>query len=229
MKLTQVLLLLFLFVFNFGFSQTKPIEAPNYEIIKKAIEDKKSESYYPKLLKRMQENDTTLVLAEYRNLYFGYVFQKEYHPYSVNPLGDKLQKFYTSETLGDKEYDEFIKLATLSLKENPFDLKVMNFLGYVYHLKGNTDMAQRVSFTFQNIVHALFSSGDGFACDTAFHVISVNDEYVLLSMLEISSESQALIGNCDYLAFEKGKYKFDGLYFNISKLMEANYAKLKKG
>ena len=43
---------------------------------------------------------------------------------------------------------------------------------------------------------------------------------LMLNVFEIESKSQALVGNCDYLSFEKGKYKVDGIYFNIEKMLE---------
>lgn len=40
------------------------------------------------------------------------------------------------------------------------------------------------------------------------------------ALLYIEPNSQALVGKCDYLGFEKGKYNADGIYFNIEKMLE---------
>ncbi len=219
MKRSSLISYIFLLISTIGFAQLEEVkEVPDYNAIKTEIEKKNSDSYYPKLLSRFREYDNTLTLKDYRNLYYGYVLQKNFDPYYVNPNEEKLQKYYSSDELNQKDYESFIRLANASLKENPFDLRILNFLAYVYHLKGDDDMAKKISNNFQNILQTIFSTGDGLQCETAFHVISVSHEYVLLNMLQLERDSQSLIGDCDYLAFEKGKYGVDGLYFNISKL-----------
>ena len=80
---------------------------------------------------------------------------------------------------------------------------------------------------FHNIMNAIFSSGDGKQCETGFHVIVVEHEYIMLNVFEIESKSQSLVGNCDYLSFEKGKYNVDGIYFNIEKMLENESKALK--
>lgn len=39
-------------------------------------------------------------------------------------------------------------------------------------------------------------------------------------MLKLKMKSQSLVGNCDYMSFEKGMYKIDGVYFNIEKILK---------
>jgi len=212
----NTLILFLLLLSNFFYAQQTKFEAPDYETIKKEIGDKQSIYYYPKLLKRFTQNDTLLTIEDYRHVYFGYTYQRAYDPYKVSPDNDKFRKYYYS--IESNEYGEFIKLANKALKENPFDLRVMNFLGYVYHLKGDEVMSKKVSKSFKGIINAISTSGDGLKCETGFHVISVSDEYVVLHLFGLESKSQASAGSCDYFQFEKGKYSVNGLYFNITQM-----------
>src|ERR1700754_3390543 len=50
--------------------------------VEKVVTDPNSENYYPKLLKRYQEFDSTLTLEHYRLLYYGFVFQEKYSGYN---------------------------------------------------------------------------------------------------------------------------------------------------
>lgn len=203
-----------------AFAQENNFKIPNYKVIEKEIKDKNSSYYYPKLMDRFTKNDTLLSHEDYCHLYFGYVFQPKYNAFWRSPDDEKLRGFYNKETLDTKDYDEIIKLINHSLSDFPFDLKQLNFLGYIYHLKGDDDMANKTSIKFHSIINAILSSGDGRQCETGFHVILVDHEYVLLNVFELENKSQSLIGNCDYLSFEKGKYKVDGIYFNIEKMLE---------
>ncbi|HEU4788539.1 MAG TPA: DUF4919 domain-containing protein, partial [Flavobacterium sp.] len=135
--------------------------------------------------------------------------------------------YFTSDSIYEKDYDEIIKLSEHSISLFPFDLRQMNYLGYIYHLKGDNVAAKKMSNRFQNILEAILSSGNGEKCETGMHVISVSHEYVFLNMFRLESISQSLVGNCDYLAFEKGKYKIDGVYFNIQKMLENESEHLK--
>lgn len=207
------------------FAQENQFKAPDYNWIKEEIQKKDSKYNYKTQLERFKANDTTFTAEEYRNLYFGYFFQKEYSAFSgADDTHDKLVKYYQSEKIDKSDYPKIIKLSNKALQDDPFDLRVMNFLAYVYHLDGNDDMAKKLSIKFQNIITTILATGDGKTCETGFHVLSVSHEYVLLNVLELQSVSQSLVSNCDYQAFEKGKYKIDGIYFSIGKILENEMA-----
>lgn len=227
MKKIIIITAILIVTFSKTYAQGISFKAPDYELIKKNIQDKKSNYYYPKLLERMISNDTLLTNEDYRHLYFGYVFNPKYDAYYRSPDEEKLSKYFTSDSIYEKDYDEIIKLSEHSISLFPFDLRQMNYLGYIYHLKGDNVAAKKMSNRFQNILEAILSSGNGEKCETGMHVISVSHEYVFLNMFRLESISQSLEGNCDYLAFEKGKYKIDGVYFNIQKMLENESEHLK--
>ena len=211
------------FFFLKGFSQQNAFTPTDYEVIKKGIQDASSAFYYPDQLARLVLFDTTLTDEEYRYLYYGYIFQKEYKPYWVSPHEKELEKYYRSQHISPKDYDKIIQLATKSIEEYPFALRAMNFLVYIYHLKGNEDMAQKVASRLYGTVRAILSSGDGKTCETGFHVISVSHEYVLLNMFQFQLKSQSLVGNCDYLELDENNEGVEGIYFNIETLFKNQF------
>ena len=213
-------LILILFSIQVVFCQELSFKAPDYKEIKNNIENKSSEYYYPKLLERFTQNDTLLSREAYRHLYYGYVFNPKYSSYFRSPDEEKLSKYYRSNTIDPKDYDEIIKLSEHTLSLFPFDLRMINFLSYIYHLKGEKATSKLWSDKYNNIIETIMSTGDGKTCETGFHVISVSHEYALINTFQLEVASQSLIKNCDYLAFEKGKYKIDGIYFSIGKILE---------
>ncbi|MCS3530560.1 DUF4919 domain-containing protein [Chryseobacterium sp. JUb7] len=222
-------LLFFIIVFsNFAFAQKKEFHAPDYTLIKKAITDKNSEFYYPHLLERLKANDTLITPNQYRHLYFGQTLQKNYNPYNGRKKTDELKKYYQATVeLKEEDLPKAIRTFREGLEENPLDIRAMNYLAYMYHLSGDEATAKKVSENFHGLFGAILSSGDGLNCETAFHVIAVSHEYVLLNMFQLENKSQSFDGTCDYLEFEKGKYKVPGMYFNVSKLQEKNLEILK--
>jgi hypothetical protein len=225
----QILTLHFLLIITcYANAQQVTFQKPDYDLIKKEIQDSASNFYYPALMSRLVQFDTTLNLEDYRRLYYGYIFQKNYEPYWSSPDENKLLEFYRSEKIKENDYDKIIKLATHSIGEFPFDIRPINFLGYVYHLKGNDEMAKKVSYRFQSLLKTIMSSGDGKTCENGYHVISVSHEYVLLNIFRFQMKQQSLIGHCDYLEFEKDERNVEGLYFNIEKLLAKSSEKFQR-
>jgi hypothetical protein len=215
--------LLFIILFFPGitsYAQEILFKIPDYKAIENEIKDKNSTFYYPQLMERLVKSDTLLTREDYRHLYFGYVFQPGYNAFWRSPNDKKMKEYYQKATLETQDYDKIIKLINQSLEGFPFDLKQLNFLSYIYHLKGEDELAEKTSKKFHNIVATILSSGDGKKCESGFHVLLVEHEYMLLNILELTSTGQSLTGKCDYLSFEKGKYKIDAIYFNIEKMLE---------
>lgn len=221
--LRHILLFSILIISSIAYSQTKQYEAPDYKMISKNIENRDSEFYYPKLMDKLKASDTLITEEQYNHLYFGYTFQKEYQPYSKSDQELKLTKYFQSDELKKSDFAEIIKISKEALKEFPLNLRVMNFLAYVYHLDGNEEMAKKVSQNFYGLFGAIFRSGNGKDCSSGFHVISVSHEYAVMNVLQLETVSQGLEGNCDYLSLEEGKYKLPGVYFNITKLKEKGF------
>jgi hypothetical protein len=228
MKNTLLLLAVLLLTATKIKAQEQPFKAPNYELIKKEIQDKASNFYYPKLLERLAVNDTLLNKEDYDHLYFVYVFDPKFDAFYKSTDEEKLSEYYRSEKLDEKDYDKIIKLAEHAITVYPFDLRPMNYLAYIYHLKGDEINAKKMAIRFNKILGIILSSGNGLTCETGFHVISVSDEYMLLNTLKLKVKAQSLTGNCDYMSFEKGMYKVDGLYFNIEKILKNEMEHFKK-
>lgn len=211
---------LILLLVGLCFAQQDKFKAPDYDEIEKNIKDANSPYFYQRLLDRAESWDTTLNVDDYRHLYYGHIFMGNYNPYSITS-DEALSKYYQSENLSDKEMDEFILLALENLKENPVNLRVMNFLSYIYHLKGNEEMAMKVAFRFHGTFGSIMSSGDGETCKTGYHVLYISHEYVFLNVFEFQLESQSLIDDkkhyCDYMQIVKDSRGVEGIYFNIDK------------
>lgn len=223
---TFFLLVVFVFIAQITIAQ-KLFKAPEYDLIQKEIQDSTSLFYYPKLMARLKASDTTLSPIEYRFLYYGYIYQPNYQPYWNSPEEEELIKYYRSPKIKAKDYAEIIRLISKSIDAFPFDLRQMNFLTYVLHLKGDSVESVKISKKFSGIVDAILSTGDGLTCETSFHVINVSHEYVLLNLFQFRVENQALTGDCDYMKLVKDDRNVEGMYFNVRKLFDKNMELLK--
>ncbi len=214
----QLLILTFLLGSFFAFSQKMKTEKPDYKIIEKEISKEKSEFYYPKLLSRYINSDSTMTLKEKRYLYYGYSFQEAYSPYGTSNFSDSLSVLFKKEQLLNKEdLNKMIKFSDSVLVEYPFDLRAMNYQLYAFKKLGKKSEFDKKINQIRIIIDAILSSGDGLKMETAFYVIYISHEYDLLDILgfEFGGE-QSLIEHYDYLKLAKNPQKIDGFYFDIS-------------
>ena len=213
----QLLILTFLLGSVLVFSQNIETEKPDYNKIEKEITKKKSEFFYPKLMKKYMNSDSTMTLKEKRYLYYGYSFQDAYSPYGHSDFSDTLREVLQKEKHTDEELNRIIELSDSILVDNPFDLRVIKYQLYALDkLEKKKAFDKRIN-QMRIVVDALLSSGDGLKKKTAFYVIYTSHEYDLLNILgyEFGGE-QSLIDHFDYLKVAKNSKNIKGFYFDIS-------------
>jgi len=213
----NVLLLCFLFLSSIAFSQNTKFEKPNYDKIEKEISKENSEFYYPKLLKRYLDSDTTLTIQEKRYLYYGYSFQEAYSPYGHSSFFDSIKVILKEENYSENNLTKVLKFSDSILIENPFNLNAINYQLYALDKLGNKLQFDNKINQMRIVIDALLSSGDGLKKKTAYYVIFTANEYDLLSILDFKfGGEQSLIEHYDYLTVAKNSQKIKGLYFDVS-------------
>lgn len=219
MKRTLASIALILFSIN---AIAQSFLAPNYEDIKKKTKDPNSVYYYPTLLRRYKANDTTLQKDEYKYLYYGYNYNKDTSMVdeSVTKRMDTLMR-QDSLNLGEKK--EAIKLARLIIDKEPFELKKINLLHNVYYDLGDTITSELYLYKLRGIIRTILSSGNGKTQQTAYHVIDVSDEYVILSVFGYRSAGQTLLYDppCDKLKLMPNKDNVEYMFFDATQIFQA--------
>jgi hypothetical protein len=188
----------------------------NFSKIRAEIQDPNSTYYYPSLLKRILADDTTLTVKHYKRLYYGSVFQDYYHPYGASDSKKAFTQIYSN-----RKYEDAIEKGKEVLLENPVDIEVTLKMIYSYLELKDTAAAKIYGHKYFGFLDVIYASGDGQTPQTAFVVISVDDEYRIVGDLGLNVRAQMLIDDCDLLVFDKKsqrkvrKKKIKQLYFNV--------------
>lgn len=208
----------FIFIVSLSaFSQKAKLKAPNYKKIEKEINKPDSDYYYTKLINKFEQADSTMTLEEKRHLYYGFIYQDEYSPYGKSTFVDSLNTIFKKEKIADDDYLNIIKFSDSILKDNPFDLRILNHKVYCYAELLNDDDYFKTSVKMNIIIDAILSSGDGLSKKTAFYVTHISDEYDLISILGFQfGGSQRLIEHYDYLKIADNEKGIEGLYFDVT-------------
>lgn len=225
MKKRIILITLLISAVNL-YSQNFDYKKPDYTQIEKIIQDEYSEFYYPKLMERYRNSDTTLTIQDYRILYYGFMFQDAYSPYGTSDYVDSVRQVFSKDSLQPDDFKTVIRFQKKILEEHPFNLRDLNTLTFAYYQIGDTISTALIYFKLDKIIEAILSTGDGETEYSGWHVISVSHEYDLLNILGFEfGGMQTLTNNqCDFLKVNDNEYGIQGLYFDVGMLLKRQSA-----
>jgi len=194
--------------------------------MKLTVRDSTSQYFYPKLLEKIKTNPADITEEDCYYLYYGEIFQLNY-----KPIGGGLSFLRNPERV---EFDraamnenckKVIRLGKIMLDRNPVDLTVLLHTCVCIDKQkkyiDNDYFAQR----FRNLLSAIFSTGDGRTKETAIKIISMEDDYVLKSVL-------GFLGGKEQLMFDNNKaysvWEKDGKKLYFEDIMNVENTKLPK-
>ena len=195
--------------------------APDYKRIKKEIDTKESEFYYPELLRRFQAADTTLSLEQIRHFYYGTATRSDYDPYKMAKI-DALREAFEKDTPSKEDWEKAANEIDKELETDPTNIRFHLYKHIIYSNLYGQDSEKAVDAHNQVVMllSAVTSTGDGSSKETAFHVISVADEYGIMDIFGLSPTMQSLVEDkgqsYDVMELKENKYGLESMYFNIT-------------
>ena len=198
---------------------------PNFKKIKKEVNKKKSELYYPKLVERFEAVDTTMTMEQLQHLYYGTATRSDYNPYKFDDKSE-LIKIFQKEIKDAKDWQRALDIVNAKLKDDPTSFRYHIYKHMICeNLYGEeSQQANDVITQLMMLSSAVTSTGDGLSERTAFYVISVDDEYGILDLLGLQSVGQSLIQkygqSYDCLKLAENQYGLEALFFNVTVCMD---------
>lgn len=237
MRITTVLVLLAgLFSFSnlcaqqeVDSTETAVIAAPDYLQIRQQTSNSRSISFYPSLMDRYLQCDSTLTLEDYRNLYFGFTLQEDYVPYQkAHPSSIEARAQLAKSGASPDDCPSALAKAQEALLDNPFDLPALSVIPICYYQMGDTCNYRMWDTKLHGVLDAIGSSGDGETAETAFHVINVEHEYEILNRLGLELDQVEVVNKqTDFIRVKiNNNDSIPGIYFNYgacSKVYDQKY------
>jgi len=218
---------------SFQFLYGQKISNVDFDKIKLEIQDSLSNYYYPLLIERFINFDTSFTETEYGYIYYGSIYSDNYFPYRTS---DNEKQFI--ERFNQKKFEEAIPYGKEVLEENPVNLRFLFRMFICYQELNDIPTAYQYASMYYPLLNVILHSGDGRSKQTAFVVINVSDEYAILKELELTWTTQALSGRTDIFTVKKkgevepvtiekkgkkskkGQTNSESIYFDVSKPME---------
>ncbi|MCD7937578.1 MAG: DUF4919 domain-containing protein, partial [Tannerellaceae bacterium] len=130
---------------------------------------------YDKLLDRMGKGDNSLTTTEYRYIYYGFQFREEYTG-SLDTV-----HYHIGELIEKKNFREAFDVSKKALEVNPVSLRLLLYCiqaGRELGLPG--EQLSLYTKPFLEFTYIIALSGNGNSERTAFKVLSITDEYVMM-------------------------------------------------
>jgi hypothetical protein len=196
-------------------AQSQPMPTPTPTPTKPLPATVAEKNTYDALLERAKKGDRSVDFTELRMRFY------ESPHYNPNTPMMTYRALYGA--LGQKNFEEAIKIAQSVLEKNFVEVNAHMVAHVAYRETGDTERAAFHKYIADGLLNSIKSKGDGKAMDTAFYVISINEEYGLMRSLEMRPIKQALLQ-------DKGHF-FDAItvvdtqtnqqsmvYFNVDKV-----------
>ncbi|MFI3318581.1 MAG: DUF4919 domain-containing protein [Rikenellaceae bacterium] len=169
---------------------------PDETMIVAQIDDSQSKYYYPNLMARFEMGDTTLTEGDYHYLYYGYAYQQEYKPLSVNHSMDRLLTLASGLELDNPivgQLEDIIIAGREALKLDPFNPQIWNLMAYAYGGIGAKQREREAYDRVEKILSAIDSSGGGVDKGDAKHILMFTHASDLLSSKGLNPQKARVI------------------------------------
>ena len=195
-RIISLIFLLTILLCSFSTSQnTLPVDFKKWTQLS---QDSLSEYFYPKLLERFLQYDTSLSDQELALLRYGYTLKYEYRPSSQSNIEDTLYDYNKM-----KAYHKTIERGAAYLLDNPVSLRGNLAMTIAYGRLGQTDNQEKYRTHLLQLTRAILYNGSGSSVESAFVVINISEEYTILNYLGYSFTSQSLITNDNGEAYDQ--------------------------
>jgi uncharacterized protein DUF4919 len=170
---------------------------------------------YAALLEKVKQKDPDVDFAALR---LAFTETDDYQPYG----GDRDTRKAMSAALNEKNFAKVVEYAEKILQKNFLDINA-----HMSAFRAHTELQNQEKAAFHRYVglgllNSILQSGDGKTPQTAYVVISTDEEYVLMNFLGIRPSGQSLMHKDQHSYDVMTGTQQDGgetvtLYFNIDK------------
>lgn len=170
-------------------------------------------SSYSTLLAKLKGGDTNI---DYRNLRMSYTETKDYSAYGL----DAEERNKLLRTFNDKKYADALKMAEKILETNYVEMN-SHFVAFAaYEKLGDAKKSAFHKTVFSGLMNSIVNGKDGKSSKTAYEIICVPEEYLVLNFLGYQRGTQSVVNEdghqFDVLSVTKTDTKeTTKLYFNI--------------
>ena len=199
---------------------------PDFKRLKKAVKSKKSDVYFPKLVERFIEVDTTMTWEHVFCLYYGAVTRSNFDPYGYFESQKNLDDLFAEQDWSKSDLEKGVQMVDKQLEKSPASLFFTLYKYRIYQrLYGvESEEVAKVASLVNKVLKVIFLTGNGRSMETACYVPYICDEYDILNIFGLRRTEQALVHegkhSYDVLTLEENEYEIEKFYFDVTVMMD---------
>lgn len=196
-------------------------EVPDNDKIFAAINDSKSEFYYPNLMMSYKAGKP-LTDEQFHYLYYGFAYQEAYRPLADNPGMTRVQNIMARiaiDTPSVVDIDQLIAACSEAMDLDPFSPKLLNIMAYAYGTAGDKVREKQYSDALAAILRTIAASGTGEKEKEPMHIILFSHGIDFIAAKGWNQRKGKIISRTvEFIPFETPKNKLKGYYFDYSRV-----------
>ena len=179
--------------------------------------------YYTNLMLKYRNGTSELSELDYYYLYYGYMYDENYRPFSENDALDRMLLVMAGinpDAPTMMQLESLIENGAAAMEIDPFNPKVLNIMAYAYGALGDTRREQLYYNHLNGILSTIESTGTGLKEEERWHVLMFSHAYDLLASKEYSyGESRIISRNAMFIPIaQRPKERIKGFYFDYSRI-----------
>ena len=199
------------------------VRVPDEEDILRQTLSTSSPYYYTNLLLKYHNGSEKLTADEYFYLYYGYLYQEDYRPFSKNEALDEMLMLMSSVDTSKpsvSQLEAIIERGVDALNIDPFNPKVLNILAFAYGALGDSRREQLYYDHLNNILATIESTGTGLKEGSPWHVLMFSHAYDLLAAKGYQyGEGKIISRTVEFVpVVKRASEKTKGFYFDYSRV-----------
>ena len=199
------------------------VRVPDEEDILRQTLSTSSPYYYTNLLLKYHNGSEKLTADEYFYLYYGYLYQEDYRPFSKNEALDEMLMMMSSVDTSKpsvSQLEAIIERGVEALDLDPFNPKVLNILAFAYGALGDSRREQLYYDHLNNILATIESTGTGLKEGSPWHVLMFSHAYDLLAAKGYQyGEGKIISRTVEFVpVVKRASEKTKGFYFDYSRV-----------
>ena len=170
--------------------------------------DDAADATFAKLLESARADPTK---CDYAKLRAAFVESSKYHPYAV----DREATARVMKAVNAEKFPDALKEINAILEKKPLDIEAHKLASFIHFRMDDKAQEARHMAMAKGLLAAITSERDGKSFDTAYIVLDIPEEYVVLDYLDVKSQGQSL-------RTRKGKF------FDVHEVKDAETGKVMK-
>ena len=179
--------------------------------------------YYTNLMLKYRNGTAPLSDLEYYYLYYGYMYDENYRPFSENEALDKMLLVMAGinpDAPTVMQLESLIENGAAAMEVDPFNPKVLNMMAYAYGALGDKSREELYYNHLNGILSTIESTGTGLKEEERWHVLMFSHAYDLLASKGYAySEIRIISREAMFIPIaQRPKERIKGFYFDYSRI-----------